>query len=93
MKKIAICFLIILILTASLPITPIVQAIEKQIVSSKRIAAADETIDLTGLVTGEDTSHKHIYDRKNNESEHWQECFICPKIIGRGSHNIVLSYY
>ncbi|MCI8548898.1 MAG: hypothetical protein HFJ38_08490, partial [Bacilli bacterium] len=93
MKKIAICFLIILILTASLPITPIVQAIEKQIVSSKRIAAADETIDLTGLVTGEDTSHKHIYDRKNNESEHWQECFICHKIIGRGAHNIVQSDY
>ena len=45
-------------------------------------------IDLTGLVTGEDVSHTHIYERKFNDTEHWEECFICGNIINREKHNL-----
>ena len=44
-------------------------------------------IDLTGLVTGEDAEHSHIYEDKYDTENHWQQCMICNNIINQKSHN------
>lgn len=43
-------------------------------------------IDLTGLVTGEDTEHTHIYETITNDTEHWKQCIICNKKIDVEKH-------
>ena len=48
-------------------------------------------IDLTGLVTGEDTEHTHIYEKKYDDTNHWEECFICGDIKSRENHNKTTS--
>ena len=48
-------------------------------VTSKTISISNikqEGIDLTGLITGEDT-HNHIYETKYDDTQHWEECIIC----------------
>lgn len=47
-----------------------------------------ETIDLTGIVAGTDTIHKHIYQRKYDDNEHWQECWICHNRINIAPHTL-----
>lgn len=48
-------------------------------------------IDLTGLVTGEDTEHTHIYEKKYDDINHWEECFICGDIKNRENHTKTTS--
>ena len=43
-------------------------------------------IDLTGLVTGEDTEHTHIYETVTNSTEHWKQCIICNNKIDVEKH-------
>ena len=43
-------------------------------------------IDLTGLVTGEDTEHTHIYETVTNSTEHWKQCIICNNKIDVEQH-------
>ena len=45
------------------------------------------SIDLTGLVTGDDTAHTHIYEKKYDDNYHWEECWICGDIQNREAHN------
>lgn len=47
-----------------------------------------ETIDLTGIIAGTDTIHKHIYERKYDDNEHWQECWICHNKINIAPHTL-----
>ena len=37
----------------------------------------EEGIDLTGLVTGEDPGHEHIYVNSFDDTSHYEECMIC----------------
>ena len=46
-----------------------------ELVNSEERSVTD--IDLTGLVTGEDTEHTHIYETVTNSTEHWKQCIIC----------------
>lgn len=46
-------------------------------------------IDLTGLQTGTDTTHKHIYEKQYNSSQHWEECFICHNKINLSNHHLI----
>ena len=50
---------------------------------------ADEitNIDLTGLVTGGDVNHTHIYEKKYDNNYHWEECFICGDVINKENHH------
>lgn len=50
-------------------------------------ATADTTINLTGLVTGEDATHTCIYKTKYDSSYHWSECIICSKVKDKKAHN------
>ena len=92
MKKLISSLLIVFILITTLPITPISQAISEQIVNSTKIAADPKvgvtTIDLTGLAMGSEASHTHIYEKKYDASAHWDQCWICNRVINRQAHNI-----
>ncbi len=60
-------------------------------VTSKTISVSNikqEGIDLTGLITGEDT-HNHIYETKYDDTQHWEECIICGNKQNIAAHNIV----
>ena len=45
-------------------------------VFSVAIAAVSE-VDLTGLATGTDTSHTHVYIDSYDANYHFKRCFIC----------------
>ena len=45
-------------------------------------------IDLTGLVTGEDTGHNHIFSKKFDDNNHYEECIICGLKQNIVAHNI-----
>ena len=47
-----------------------------------------KSIDLTGLVTGEDVSHTHIYEKKYDDNYHWEECFICGNVRNKEAHDL-----
>ena len=47
----------------------------------------EEGIDLTGLATGEDAEHNHIYEDKYDTENHWQQCMICNNMINQQAHN------
>lgn len=49
------------------------------------------TVDLTGLITGTDTTHTCIYESKYDERYHWQECFLCQKKISVSLHTKVTT--
>lgn len=97
MKKLISSLLIVFILITTLPITPISQAISEQIVNSTKIAADPKvgvtTIDLTGLAMGSEASHTHIYEKKYDASAHWDQCWICNRVINRQAHNITRTDY
>ena len=59
--------------------------------SSFLTVAEDEVteVDLTNIVTGEDTSHEHIYEKKYDENNHWQECFLCGDRKDEQLHHII----
>ena len=48
-------------------------------------------INLTSLVTGEDVSHTHIYEKKYDDTSHWEECFICKNIQNKQEHHKTTS--
>ena len=39
------------------------------------------------MVTGEDVNHTHIYEKKYDDTNHWEECFICGSIQNINTHN------
>jgi hypothetical protein len=49
----------------------------------------DTTIDLTGLVTGNDANHTCIYKTKYDTSYHWQECILCSTVKDKKEHTKV----
>jgi len=51
----------------------------------------EEGIDLTGLTTGEEITHNHIYERKYNNTSHWEECYICHNIINQANHQLIVT--
>lgn len=56
-------------------------------------AATVTTKDLTGLMAGNEASHTHIYERKYDTNQHWEQCWICGNIINRKSHNLTRTPY
>lgn len=50
------------------------------------------TIDLTGLVTGEDAEHTCIYVTKTDSSSHWEECLMCGTQKNKNAHSITRSW-
>ncbi len=59
-------------------------------ITSKTISVTnikEEGIDLTGLTTGENIEHNHIYEDKYDEQYHWQQCMICNNKINQQAHN------
>ena len=49
-------------------------------ITSKTISVTnikEEGIDLTGLVTGEDPGHEHVYANSFDDTNHYEECMIC----------------
>ncbi len=53
----------------------------KNIKSSKLLKSVEDnitTIDVTGLIIGQETQHEHIYKTMYNNSKHWEECTVCP---------------
>ena len=55
---------------------------------------SDDTItfDVTGLVTGSDAGHTHIYEEKYNDNQHWQECIICKDKKNITNHTLHTTY-
>lgn len=49
------------------------------------------SIDLTDLVTGDDVMHTHIYEKKYDDTYHWDECFICGDIQNKEEHHKTTS--
>ena len=49
------------------------------------------SIDLTGLVTGDDVNHTHIYEKKYDDNYHWEECWICGKKESTTAHTLTYS--
>ena len=48
-----------------------------------------KSIDLTGIRTGAIIEHEHIYETRHDESNHWQECWICGDKKDVYAHNLV----
>ena len=48
-------------------------------------------VNLTSLVTGEDVSHTHVYEKKYDDTSHWEECFICGDTKNQHEHNKTTS--
>ena len=90
LKKFVSSILIIVILYISLPLetvsTAIVENVAK-IVASAEAKVGVTTIDLTGIAAGTDAGHNHIYERKYDSTNHWEECVICNKKINVVNHN------
>lgn len=59
----------------------------EEVSNSVARATGITSVDLTGLVTGEDVEHTHIYEAKYDESYHWEECWICGDIQNKETHN------
>ncbi|MEG2823018.1 MAG: InlB B-repeat-containing protein, partial [Lachnospiraceae bacterium] len=49
----------------------------------------ESSIDLSGLVTGSDADHTHIFESKLDNTFHWKECFLCKKVIEKERHTII----
>ena len=69
-------------------------AYNDKLLINKEIYGVDttETIDLTSIATGEETSHdcsKYLIS-KYDSSQHWQECSICGNVYGtKTNHSFV----
>ncbi len=48
-------------------------------------------VDLTNFVTGEDVSHTHVYEKKYDDTSHWEECFICGNVQNKQEHHKTVS--
>ena len=58
----------------------IITASDRGRITSKTINVTnikEEGIDLTGLVTGEDPGHEHVYVNSFDDTSHYEECMIC----------------
>ena len=44
-------------------------------------------VNLTNFVTGEDVSHTHVYEKKYDDTSHWEECFICGNVQNKQEHH------
>lgn len=60
--------------------------------STKSINAAETTIDLTNLSTGENSSHTCIFKTNYDENNHWEECIICKKTKNIKEHTTKRSW-
>ena len=90
LKKCLASILIILILITSLPVTSIANFLG-ELEERKIELAANERVtekDLTNLVTGDEASHTHIYEKKYNDTQHWEECWICGNKKDISSHKL-----
>lgn len=85
-KKIISTILIIILLMNALPF----ESIAKE---NADLRSSVRTIDLTDLVTGADTSHEHIYEKKYDNNKHWDECFICHNKTNEKLHSIITTNY
>ena len=56
-------------------------------------ASGITSIDLTGLATGSDASHTHIYEKKYNTTKHWEECWICGAKRNESNHHLTTTDY
>lgn len=65
-------------------INNLIERKNSELVNSEEKSVTD--IDLTGLVTGEDTEHTHIYETVTNSTEHWKQCIICNDKIDVEEH-------
>ena len=70
-------------------INNLIERKNRELVNSEEKSVTN--IDLTGLVTGEDTEHTHIYEKKYDDINHWEECFICGDIKNRENHTKTTS--
>ena len=93
MKKRAILVILISFLIISIePIIDIIFSMQNN--STMTIEAASVTTkDLTGLMTGSDASHTHIYERKYNTTQHWEQCWICGNKRNIANHNLERTPY
>ena len=55
---------------------------------SIKVTNIKEGIDLTGLVTGEDPGHNHVFPKKFDDNNHYEECVICGLKQNIEAHNI-----
>ena len=44
-------------------------------------------VNLTNFVTGGDVSHTHVYEKKYDDTSHWEECFICGNVQNKQEHH------
>ena len=51
--------------------------------------AAVTEYDLTGLATGADVSHQHVYIDAYDETYHYKKCIICNNVINKSEHHKV----
>lgn len=79
--------LIFILLSISLSIG----IISESIAATPRVAI--KTVDLTDIVTGTDVDHIHIYEKKYDSNNHWEECFICHSKINTRTHNLKRTNY
>ena len=81
LKKLISIILIIIILSMTIPIEEIGSVVAVRIQKVQKIAAeariGTTTIDITGLNPGADAGHQHIYEKKKDQNQHWEECWIC----------------
>jgi len=101
-NKIISCILSIQILTATaLPVVinaaeinpSSLKASEPKAKTLQVAAETPTTIDLTGLQTGDSSTHTHVYEQKYNSTTHWDQCWICNNIINRHAHNLIKTDY
>ncbi len=57
----------------------------------RAVADKVDTVNLTGLSTGENVTHTCMYERKYNNEKHWEECFICHTVREEQNHTKAIS--
>ena len=65
----------------------------KPIVTKDMEVSMTNAIDLTGLATGSEGSHTHIYATKHNSTQHWEQCEICGNKINIKNHTLKQTPY
>jgi len=57
------------------------------------VYAAVTQVDLTGLATGSDVNHQHVYVDSFDDTYHYKRCFICGGVINKAAHTKVDNWY
>ncbi len=50
------------------------------------------TIDVTGIITGKETEHEHIYKTIYDENKHWEECKSCGEKRNESTHSFTTTW-